>query len=555
MDPPGHSFAPPQDRVLEGQFQHPGHAQQFKARQLYQAQQEYQALQLYQAQQQDQAQYPYQAQQQDQAQYPYQAQQQDQAQQQNQEQYSYQGQQQDQAQYPYQGQQQDQAQHPYQEQYSYQGQQQDQAQHPYQEQYSYQGQQQDPEQHSSYQGQQQDQGQQSYQAQSNQTGEVQLPNHILKEFRNDHSSKRKAKEEPLLKRVQKQQAKRQKVQRPRGEKHKEYQLGIPDHRQEKLAEIPRNKHQYPRQKADLAQPQRNTPQYPKRELKDLPIEESPRSLTNPFSLQHLQSREDPEADKKIDEEELAELEKKYHQEYKDLNIQRESGYIDFCHYFSKRHRGEQINIPDYRATILKLRHENQGLSLRAQVQVLHGIDIENYFKNIEETYFSAKVPIIEKEFNVLSAKISSHPLPPFPPGGPVYRNRVAKLFKIKLECKLQFYTLLPFKDKLDLNVCKVLRQSKNQTEVLQKVHQLQDDQNYTVSVEVDESKPSNFPLPVLEVPSTGKRYEVKCFVEFAEKVTYYYCFDPPLFGREVPLENPEAKEKGLGKLTLILVCA
>ncbi|ESZ97853.1 hypothetical protein SBOR_1729 [Sclerotinia borealis F-4128] len=301
-------------------------------------------------------------------------------------------------------------------------------------------------------------------------------------------------------------------------------------------------HNIPRLRRELqpqSQPiqvQKDWPQYPGRELQDLPFEQSTQSYTELFSQQHY-----PQADNNIDEKQLAELEEQIKQEYIQQNHQRHWYYARFCHYFAKR-RIEQINLPDYHASLLKLRLQNQGVSQRSHPKSTDGPKVEDYFRRLE-VFLTAKGP--EKSQEVFSNTWNachSPPYPIFPSGGPAYQNKVARLYQIDIECKLKFYTLLQG----GLNVYKVFQQSNDHSDIVGWFHPHQERQHQFVTVETI-NEPFTFTIPDSFWPTfEGTQIEVNCFVETTSKIKYFFCFDPPVGLNEIPFWNPETRLKGLG---------
>ncbi|TGO48859.1 hypothetical protein BCON_0227g00020 [Botryotinia convoluta] len=246
-------------------------------------------------------------------------------------------------------------------------------------------------------------------------------------------------------------------------------------------------------------------------------------------------QEKPEPVENIDKQ-ILELEEQIEQEYK-----------EFCHRRSIRHGGK-VNPDNPKAYVAELEQtlsDTRQRSQQLQIKSLLGADIGDQFEQLLATQLTYVFPQLEQKYlerNWEPILCGERPLPPFPPGGPVYPDRVPKLFKIGIKIVVKAYTIL----ERSLSVCKITKQEYERSIDIESVHELQESQFQKACTAV-EYTPAILPIPDSLLPTTkeGGRIAVQSFACVGEIVSYLYCFDPPLGPDAVPLENPEVKYKDL----------
>ncbi|KAF7918694.1 uncharacterized protein EAE97_011789 [Botrytis byssoidea] len=236
------------------------------------------------------------------------------------------------------------------------------------------------------------------------------------------------------------------------------------------------------------------------------------------------------------ENEILELERQVEQEYK-----------DFCYHRSIRQNREVSfdNLKAYVAVLEQTLLNTFQRSQQLQIKLLFGADIGNQFENLVATLLTHLFPQVEEKFlkrNWEKIRRGKRPLPRFPPGGPVYLNRTPKLFKIQIKLVIKAYAIL----ESNLCVCKIKEQEYDDSIDVEAVHELQEYQFEEACTEV-EYPADTFPIPNSFLPTTseGGKIPVQSFARVIERISYFFCFDPPLSPDAVPLENLVAKDKDL----------
>ncbi|KAF7940031.1 uncharacterized protein EAE98_000158 [Botrytis deweyae] len=244
------------------------------------------------------------------------------------------------------------------------------------------------------------------------------------------------------------------------------------------------------------------------------------------------------------QKEILELEEQVEQEYK-----------EFCYHRSIRH-GRKVNLDNLKEYIAVLEQSlfntcqrNQQL----QIKLLFGADIGDQFEKLVARQLTHVLPTIEQRYlrrNWKPIRGGKRPLPRFPPGGPIYLNRAPKLFKIQIKIVVKVYTILEG----SLCVCKITEQEYEHSIDVASVHELQEYQFEKVCTETEYY---SIGLPVYNrfLPTTreGVKIAVRSFARVIERLSYFFCFDPPLSPDAVRLENPVAKDKDLGKWMVLIV--
>ncbi|KAF7884015.1 hypothetical protein EAF00_011327 [Botryotinia globosa] len=244
------------------------------------------------------------------------------------------------------------------------------------------------------------------------------------------------------------------------------------------------------------------------------------------------------------ENEILELEGQVEQEYK-----------EFCYHRSIRQNREVSfdNLKAYVAVLEQTLSNTFQRSQQLQIKLLFGADIGNQFENLVATLLTHLFPQVEEKYlkrnweKILRGK---RPLPRFPPGGPVYLNRSPKLFKIQIKLVIKAYTIL----ESNLCVCKLTEKEYDDSIDVESVHELQEYQFEEACTEV-EYPADTFPIPNSFLPTTseGRKIPVQSFARVIERISYFFCFDPPLSPDAVLLENLVAKDKDLGKWIVLIV--
>ncbi|TGO33750.1 hypothetical protein BHYA_0229g00150 [Botrytis hyacinthi] len=234
----------------------------------------------------------------------------------------------------------------------------------------------------------------------------------------------------------------------------------------------------------------------------------------------------------------------------ELEGQVEQVYKEFCHHRSIRHSREVSfdNLKTYVAVLEQTLCNTFQRSQQLQIKLLFGADIGNQFENLVATLSTHVFPQVEEKYlkrnweKILRGK---RPLPRFPPGGPVYLNRAPKLFKIQIKLVIKAYTIL----ESSLCVCKITEHEYEDSIDVESVHELLEYQFEEACTEV-EYPSDTLPIPNSFLPTTseGGKIPVRSFARVIERISYFFCFDPPLSPDAVPLENLVAKDKDLEQI-------
>ncbi|TGO25751.1 hypothetical protein BPAE_0073g00170 [Botrytis paeoniae] len=231
----------------------------------------------------------------------------------------------------------------------------------------------------------------------------------------------------------------------------------------------------------------------------------------------------------------------------ELEEQIEEEYKVFCHRRSIRHSGN-INPDNSKAYVAELEQtlsDTRQRSQELQIKALLGADIIDQFEKLVATQLTCVFPQLEQKYlerNWEPILCGERPLPLFPPGGPIYPDRVPKLFKIEIKIVVKAYTIL----ESSLSICKITKQEYVRSIVIESVHELQESQFHKACTAVAYT-PDILPISdsLLPITKEGGRIAVQSFARVGEIVSYLYCFDPPLSPETVPLENREVKYKDL----------